>query len=96
MDKVAVIGAGPIGCYTAYLLAKEGYRVAIFENHPKVGSPIQCTGILTNDYDKLGFPLDPYLVHIIDSIDVFSPNNMRIVLLFPTLKSYRYHLSNIS
>ncbi len=75
MDKVAVIGAGPIGCYTAYLLAKEGYRVAIFENHPKVGSPIQCTGILTNDYDKLGFPLDPYLVHIIDSIDVFSPNN---------------------
>ena len=49
--KVVVIGGGPIGCYTAYLLAKEGHSVEIYENHKKIGAPIQCTGILTSSFD---------------------------------------------
>ena len=71
--KIVVIGAGPIGCYAAYQLAKEGHSVSVYENHPQVGRPIQCTGIITSDFDRLGFPLDSFLVNTIDSIEVFSP-----------------------
>lgn len=76
--QVTIIGAGPIGGYTGYLLAKAGHSVAIYENHSSIGSPIQCTGILTSDFDEFGFPLDSFLVNTIDTIDVFSPSNERI------------------
>ena len=71
---ISIIGAGPIGGYTAYLLVKAGHTVSIYENHGQVGCPIQCTGILTSDYDQLGFPLDSYLINTIDTIEVYTPN----------------------
>jgi geranylgeranyl reductase family protein len=45
---VAVVGAGPAGSRTAKLLAGSGLGVAIFEEHPEVGRPIQCAGLLSN------------------------------------------------
>lgn len=78
--NITIIGAGPIGCYAGYLLAKEGHAVTIYENHPQIGSPIQCTGILTSDFDQFGFPLDSFLVNTIDSIEVYSPSNQRIAI----------------
>lgn len=41
---ISVIGAGPIGSYTAYLLAKQK-KVEIFEEHSEAGIPLQCAGI---------------------------------------------------
>ncbi|HLC52172.1 MAG TPA: NAD(P)/FAD-dependent oxidoreductase [Candidatus Nanoarchaeia archaeon] len=73
--NIAVIGAGPIGCYAAYLLAKDGHLVEIYENHPRIGMPIQCTGILTSDFDEFGFPMDSFLVNTINKIEVNSPHN---------------------
>jgi digeranylgeranylglycerophospholipid reductase len=72
--EISVIGAGPIGCYAAYLLAKEGNDVKVYERKSAVGTPIQCTGILTSDFDKLGIPVDSFLINISESIEVFSPN----------------------
>jgi flavin-dependent dehydrogenase len=46
---ISIIGAGPVGCYTGYLLAKAGKKVQIFEEHKEIGIPIQCTGIVTKD-----------------------------------------------
>ncbi len=70
---IAVIGGGPIGCYAGSLLAQRGHTVTIYENHPAIGSPIQCTGILTSDFDELNLPMDSYLVNTIDTIEVFAP-----------------------
>ena len=50
--KIAVIGAGPIGGYAASLFAKAGHQVSIYEEHATVGCPIQCTGLLTSDFDQ--------------------------------------------
>jgi heterodisulfide reductase subunit A-like polyferredoxin len=36
-EKVAIIGSGPAGLTCAYYLAKEGYRVTVFEALPVVG-----------------------------------------------------------
>ncbi len=73
--NIMIIGAGPIGCYAGYLLAKTGHNVTIYENHPSIGAPIQCTGILTSDFDEFNFPMDSFLVNTIDTIEVFSPND---------------------
>jgi geranylgeranyl reductase family protein len=76
--KISIIGAGPIGCYAAHLLAKE-HEVTVFENHAQIGAPIQCTGILTSDFDKFGFLMDSFLVNTINKIEVYSPNKKVLI-----------------
>ena len=66
--EIIIIGAGPIGCYAGYLLAKEGYEVDIYENHSHIGSPIQCTGLLTSDFDQFNLPMDSFLVNTFSAI----------------------------
>ncbi len=77
--KVVIIGGGPVGCYAGYLLAKQGCDVSIYENHSSIGAPIQCTGILTNSFDKFGFSKQDFLVNTIDTIEVYSPNQKLVV-----------------
>ncbi|MBI2667103.1 NAD(P)/FAD-dependent oxidoreductase [Candidatus Woesearchaeota archaeon] len=70
---IAVIGAGPVGCYAGYLLAKAGHTVSIYENHAQIGCPIQCTGLLTSEFDEFQLPMDSFLVNIFHGVEVFSP-----------------------
>ncbi len=49
MASVSVIGAGPAGSYAAYLLAKKGFDVSVFEEHPVIGEPVACTGVIAAD-----------------------------------------------
>jgi digeranylgeranylglycerophospholipid reductase len=44
---VVVIGAGPVGSNTARLLALQGWSVLMVEEHPEVGIPVQCAGLVT-------------------------------------------------
>ena len=46
MRDVVVIGAGPAGTTTARLLAERGHDVVVLEEHPAVGTPVHCTGLL--------------------------------------------------
>ncbi len=73
--KIAIIGAGPIGNYTGHLLAKRGYQVDIYEEHAQIGNPIQCTGLLSADFDKFQLPMDDFLVNVFSEIRVESPNH---------------------
>jgi geranylgeranyl reductase family protein len=75
---IAIIGAGPIGCYAGYNLAKAGHKVTIYENHAQIGSPIQCTGLLTSDFDEFNLPMDSFLVNTLDHIEVISPSGEKL------------------
>jgi flavin-dependent dehydrogenase len=45
--EIVIIGAGPIGCYTAQLLKKCGINsFKIIEEHGEVGRPVRCAGIV--------------------------------------------------
>lgn len=44
---VVVVGAGPAGTATARGLAAAGHDVLVVEEHPHVGEPVQCAGLLT-------------------------------------------------
>ena len=44
---VAVVGGGPIGSIAARYAAMHGAKVALFEEHSSIGSPVGCTGLLS-------------------------------------------------
>jgi len=45
--EIVIVGAGPIGCYTAQLLKKCGINsFRIIEEHGEVGRPVRCAGIV--------------------------------------------------
>ena len=78
--KITIIGAGPIGCYAGYLLAKSGHDVSIFDRKKEIGTPIQCTGILTSDFDQFDIPIDSFLVNTINQIEAYSPNEEKVTI----------------
>ncbi|MFA5176148.1 MAG: NAD(P)/FAD-dependent oxidoreductase [Candidatus Nanoarchaeia archaeon] len=71
---ISIIGAGPAGCYLAYLLAKNGEKVSVYEEHSEIGKPIQCTGIVTNAITELIKPDKKFIINYIKKFKVFSPD----------------------
>ena len=43
----AIVGAGPAGSTAAYHLARAGHSVLVVEEHPNVGFPVQCAGLVS-------------------------------------------------
>ena len=46
MPDVVIIGGGPAGLYAGARLAAAGVRTTVVEEHPAVGEPVHCTGVL--------------------------------------------------
>jgi len=44
---VVVVGAGPVGSTAARYAARNGAKVLLLEEHPSIGSPVGCTGLLS-------------------------------------------------
>lgn len=53
MYDVVIVGAGPVGLYTAKLLEGLGLKIVVFEEHQEVGKPVQCSGLISANLDKL-------------------------------------------
>jgi digeranylgeranylglycerophospholipid reductase len=76
---VAVVGAGPVGSYTAYRLALQGLRVRLLEEHAVVGEPRHCTGVLGREaFDRFpDLPREP--IHSeLSAAWIVSPGGERI------------------
>jgi len=72
---ISIIGAGPAGSYLAYLLAKQGKEVAVFEEHNAVGSPVQCTGIVTHSIEKFFRLKNEVVARRLNKVVVVSKSN---------------------
>lgn len=74
---VIVIGGGPIGCYTAHLLAREGLEVLVLEEHPSIGEPPHCTGVIGAEaFEKFELPQEAILDRL-SSATFFSPGGLK-------------------
>lgn len=47
MKDAIVVGAGPSGSYLSHLLSRQGFDIMNLEEHPEVGRPVDCTGVVT-------------------------------------------------
>lgn len=75
MTQVSVIGAGPAGSYSAYLLAKAGCSVSVYEEHPSIGLPWACTGVITADVLGRQFSLpEDVIINRIRKARIIAPD----------------------
>lgn len=76
---VAVVGAGPMGSYAADLISKKGWRVALIEEHRKIGVPVQCAGLVTPRVFEM---VDKKLtvVNRIRGAEIYSPSGRELLL----------------
>ncbi len=75
---IGIVGAGPAGSYTAYQLARRGFDVTVFEEHPKIGEPVACTGITTHALENLVPPKKEILLTKIKRVRAFAPNGEHV------------------
>jgi len=74
-NMITIVGAGPAGSYLAYLLAKKGEDVTVIEEHESIGSPIQCTGIVTGSIEKFVKLPNNVIANRCSKVIVVSKNN---------------------
>jgi digeranylgeranylglycerophospholipid reductase len=81
MYDVIIIGAGPAGCRTAELLAKDGKSVLVIEEHEKVGNPVQCTGLISHKLLVIHQALPKSIIqNKIKTARFFAPNGTNFSL----------------
>ena len=79
-NMITIVGAGPAGSYLASMLASAGKDVLLLEEHPEVGNPVQCTGILSSSSSALQTNIPNHLiVNKIKRVELIAPNNDSII-----------------
>jgi digeranylgeranylglycerophospholipid reductase len=83
---IAVVGAGPCGCFSALVAAKSGARLAVFEEHTKFGFPTHCAGHLSlSGLEQLGLKLSSFLIeNTFRGAIFFSPSGKKVSIRFPS------------
>ncbi|MFH1052949.1 MAG: geranylgeranyl reductase family protein [Candidatus Woesearchaeota archaeon] len=79
---ISIVGAGPVGCFAGYLLAKKGLEVEIYEKNKEIGKPVQCTGIVTNSILKLIEIPDECVANRINDVEICAPNGKSLKIRF--------------
>jgi digeranylgeranylglycerophospholipid reductase len=78
LHDIIIIGGGPGGLATSRLLAREGFDVVLFEEHPSSGEPVHCTGVLAAEaFDDPVIPRD-VILNPLRTVRFFAPNGAAI------------------
>ncbi len=70
MTDIAVVGGGPAGSACAALLAR-GHDVTVFEEHPRIGVPVQCAGLISDAAIRLSGVSPSFLATVYGAEAVF-------------------------
>ena len=88
--EVAVVGGGPAGLIVARELAAQGVQVKVFEEHPEIGTPNHCAGILSVEgLKRIGVEPDlKFLRHEISGGTAFAPDGTGIRITGGRTRAY--------
>ncbi len=84
--EILIVGAGPVGCYTAKLLKESGYnKTVILEEHTTVGRPVQCAGIVSKNLIHLlqSFISDESILNQINGFNIIYPGVKNFFIKIP-------------
>ena len=70
---VLVIGAGPVGSFTAERIARCGFSVLLVEENHTVGKPVQCAGLISPRALNLTGVEHDLVLNKLKGLRVFSP-----------------------
>ncbi len=80
MRDVIVVGAGPAGLRCAGLCEESGLDVAVIDKKPAIGKPVQCSGLISKNIDKLVKVPDSCIEHEVRGALVHGPGGREISL----------------
>jgi geranylgeranyl reductase family protein len=79
-----IVGGGPGGLYAARQLARGGASVVVCEEHPCIGMPIHCTGVLGSEtFSEFELPRDAVL-NGLTTVRFVSPAGLEVRYTPPT------------
>ena len=92
MDRTEtiVVGAGPAGLLAAREIARRGIEVRILEEHPVIGEPNHCAGLLSVEgLRRLGIDPSPgFVQHEITGGRIYSPSGASIEIAGSRTRAY--------
>ncbi len=75
MHDAIIVGAGPAGSMAALEMARSGYRVAVFEEHEKIGEPVRCAGLVSERVIDMHRDA---ILNRIDGAEIIFPDGRKI------------------
>jgi len=91
MSHVIIVGAGPAGVATAYLLAQRGIRVSLLEREPQFNRVFRGEGLMPSGVDALyqmglGDRLDSIPFRLLDAWDFYIDRHRQMRVVEPQSK----------
>ena len=80
MYDVIVIGGGPAGSRTAYMLARQGWKAVVLEKGNGVGEKLSCTGIIGQECVRIFDIDDSVILRRVKSARLFSPSGKMLYI----------------
>tara|TARA_Y100000310_G_scaffold320838_1_gene377691 strand:- start:1225 stop:2283 length:1059 start_codon:yes stop_codon:yes gene_type:complete len=81
-----IVGAGPVGLFLARQL--KDFDVRIIEEHNEVGKPVQCTGLISANIDKLYKMPENCILNKVKGARIHSPSGKVVELARPEDQAY--------
>ena len=87
---VVVVGAGPVGSTAARYAALNGAKVLLLEEHPSIGSPVSCTGLLsTRAVAECELkPSEDFVFNSVRGVFVYAPDGQCLPIDGKQTKAY--------
>ena len=75
IQRILIVGSGPVGCYVARLLKEKDQKldIRIIEEHSEIGRPVHCAGLVSKDvFSQMQFDLKgSAVINRIDGAEFF-------------------------
>ncbi|MCE8422893.1 MAG: NAD(P)/FAD-dependent oxidoreductase [Candidatus Methanoperedens sp.] len=86
---VVVVGAGPAGAMASKYAAKNGARTLLIEEHASIGSPVQCTGLIsTAALGECEVGEENFVLSKMKGAFVYAPNGEELCIRGKDTKAY--------